>query len=215
MNSLKDFAVYTPIGTEAVRFEGVEVVGRWQQQLEEFSGSKNRLLVEDFVNWGSEPKDIVRFTKFYAPLIAEDERPSEGNEFRFSLKSWRDIQRTFQSMWQARMGRTAASNTFGGHLPYAMSVDQNRLVLRVHSLRFFLSLELAMAPAERLRKCGRPDCSAPYFVATHLKQRYCSPNCARQAQAQWKENWWAKKGQDWLKKRKGSGRKVSKRSRKH
>ncbi len=48
--------------------------------------------------------------------------------------------------------------------------------------------------AKRLRKCARPDCPNPYFVARHGKQTYCSDLCAAWKQRQLKRDWWRRKG---------------------
>lgn len=66
------------------------------------------------------------------------------------------------------------------------------------TLEAYLLLELATPPSERLRKCLRPDCPNPYFVARHMKQQYCSPSCAEWAQGRWRKEWWDQKGKMWL-----------------
>lgn len=205
MNSLRQVELLTPIGTVAVHIEGDEVVGRWKPNPEEFSGPKRGLLVEDFVNWGNTPTDIVRFTERYAP-VSDADLGTESGEFHFGIRSWLGIQQTFQTMWELRTGRRP-SNTFRGEDVTIMVADR-RVSLR-GSLRFFLLMELVLAPSERLRKCKRTDCRNPYFVATHLKQTYCSTECAKSAQAKWKTRWWKEKGTDWLKKRKTENKRLS------
>jgi hypothetical protein len=202
--SLASPAIWTPIGTESVRIEGTEVIGRWQQALRTFKGLRNRLLVEDFVNWPDDPHEIVRFTTAYGPLLQEAE---EGREFRFSMDEWRHAQKMLQKMWESRAGRASlTTNVPGG--PYRIVVHNRTLAFLANSLEGFLVMDLVMAPANRLRKCQRPGCPNPYFVARHLKQHYCSPLCAEWAQARWKKQWWEKKGSEWLgkrRKRRGKG----------
>lgn len=60
----------------------------------------------------------------------------------------------------------------------------------------------------KLRTCGNPECSTPFFIADKQKQRYCSGPCARPAQVEWKQRWWREKGQQW-RKRKRQQRKKS------
>lgn len=201
-NSLQYLQICTPIGTEAVRLEGQEIVGRWQQSLRNFCGHKNRLLIEDFVNWGQGPTDIVRFTALYAPLRCPDNQPPpSGREFRFRIDEWRKTQELFQRVWESRTGRPSLTTTIGGSLPFSIVFIGDQLIFLAESLEFFMHLELITAPTKRLRKCALPGCATPYFVARHLRQQYCSPSCAGRAQAQWKKKWWDERGPEWRKQR--------------
>jgi hypothetical protein len=211
--SLRGLQFCTPIGTEGVRLEGTHVLGRWQQKLSNFDGLKNRLLVEDFVNWSNTPEEIVRFVRMWGPL-GDDAR--EGKDFRFSVQGWRGTQQRFRQMWEARSGKANLSTTLGGELPYQLNFSSEGLRIWSQTLEGYLRLELFTAPAERFRKCKRPGCETPYFIARHLRQTYCSEGCAKWAQSQWKEKWWDERGSDWLagrKKRKGSSRSKVKHAR--
>jgi hypothetical protein len=42
--------------------------------------------------------------------------------------------------------------------------------------------------------CANPDCPAPYFIAKRATQRYCSPDCLKPFQKQWKLDWWNREG---------------------
>jgi hypothetical protein len=203
--SLQDLELCTPIGTEGVRLEGTQVVGRWQEKLSTFAGLNNRLLVEDFVNWSDSPEEIARFAHIYGPL---DDKAVEGEDFRFSVQGWQGTQQLFRQMWEIRAGRNNLSTTLGGELPYQLVFRRGSLLFWANTLEGYLRLELFTAPAERFRKCKRPGCETPYFVARHLKQAYCSPGCAAWAQAKWKKNWWGDKGSNWLasRKKKASGK---------
>jgi hypothetical protein len=44
------------------------------------------------------------------------------------------------------------------------------------------------------RFCANSDCPAPYFVARRATQRYCSPDCLKPFQKQWKLDWWNREG---------------------
>jgi hypothetical protein len=203
MNSRKHIELLTPIGTEGVRIEGAEIVGRWKPNYEVFSGFNRRLLVEDFLNWGNNPNDIVRFTERYGPVSDEDIPPRDWDdrgEFRFQTHAWREIQGRLQAVWEFRseVPRTVFLNFHVG-----ISIENQRVSLNA-SLMVFLLMELAFAPADRLRKCKADGCVNPYFVATHKRQVYCTPKCAESAQARWKANWWKKKGANWLRKRKAA-----------
>ena len=161
------------------------------------SPSSARLLVEEFVNSSQDADEIVRFTQTYGPL---DNEAREGGEFHFFLRRWKNLQSIFRQLWEGRAGRPV-SRTFSGS-SYDISIHNRRLVFLAKTLEGYLLMELAKAEATRLRKCVRPDCSNPYFVARHLKQQYCSRECAEWAQVQWKKKWWEEKGTTWLKSQK-------------
>jgi hypothetical protein len=44
--------------------------------------------------------------------------------------------------------------------------------------------------ADRARRCGNPECPAPYFFARKKGQKYCSATCAGPAQRAQKLRWW-------------------------
>lgn len=44
--------------------------------------------------------------------------------------------------------------------------------------------------AERARRCGNPECPAPYFFAVKKGQKYCSEKCAAPSQRDQKRRWW-------------------------
>jgi hypothetical protein len=166
-------------------------------------------LAEDFVNWSDDPGEIERFTRLYGPLRDE---AKEGEEFRFSTDEWRGIQSILRHMWESRAGKSSLNTTLSGG-QYDIFVRNRNFVFWAKSLEGFLWMELITATAERLRKCQRPKCPNPYFVARHLKQQYCSTLCAEWAQARSKKNWWEKKGTAWLgQRRKQRGKQSSKRA---
>lgn len=212
MNSLPTLTVCTPVGTEGVGVVGEKVIGRWGSQLTDFYGPRGRLLVEDFVNWPSDPKQIVRFTALYAPLSWHREvsfqKAQPGRPFQFELDDWRHSQKFFKTVWEAAVLNDPPVRSVN-ILPEndVITMRDGKLVYVAGMLRTFLAMELFKLSPERLRKCPRPGCETPYFVARHLRQQYCSPACAEWAQAQWKKQWWEEEGKSWLKGRKKKSRK--------
>jgi hypothetical protein len=102
-------------------------------------------------------------------------------------------------MWESLMNEPHHFG-FKSIINNAMFSYENRTFeFRVDQLATFLQIELAACDRRRLRKCLAEDCEAPYFVARHLRQRYCSDPCAIWAQRQWKKNWWKEKGAEWRK----------------
>lgn len=56
------------------------------------------------------------------------------------------------------------------------------------------ALYLLLQDSARAKICANPDCPAPYFLARKLIQRYCSPECLKPFQKQWKLRWWNEVG---------------------
>jgi hypothetical protein len=240
--SLPRLMICTPMGTEDVRAVDDTVVGRWQENISEGSGPRGRLLLEDFLNWSTDPKEIVRFTKLYAPVLTDSpgiwdffkpsdtvqqftfnmparESPREiwkpatkkggplpGQEFEFQLESWRNIQRGFRQFWEAVANKSQSVPLVHNTRGDAIFMRDGKLIYFAENLVSFFIMEFLYAPQERLRRCHRPECQIPYFVARHLRQQYCSPGCAEWAQAQAKKHWWSSEGKEWLSTRKKNTR---------
>jgi hypothetical protein len=52
----------------------------------------------------------------------------------------------------------------------------------------------AIVVADRMRRCGNPDCPAPYFIGGRRSQRYCGDACSLPAQREFKRTWWREHG---------------------
>jgi hypothetical protein len=203
--SLLRFNFYALAGVEEVRVEGLEIVGRWKNSLEHIYSSPKKRLAEQFANCASDDAAIVRFTKRYGPLTCE---ALPGAEFRFRVQDWRFEQDCFRQRWEhlrpqrgvKKVSAEYQRNQGGDGIEY----EDGSLRYRTTNLNRFLLLDLLSCPAERLRRCARPDCENPYFVASHLGQRYCSEKCAGWKQQQHKKEWWKHHGKEWrAKQRKG------------
>jgi hypothetical protein len=68
---------------------------------------------------------------------------------------------------------------------------------------FILALLRAQHQVDRMRHCLNVQCPAPYFLALRRSQRYCSEECARPAQREFKRTWWANHGEQWRAKKAG------------
>lgn len=54
---------------------------------------------------------------------------------------------------------------------------------------------LLLENSARAKVCANPDCPAPYFLAKKKAiQRFCSPDCLKPFQKQWKLDWWERVG---------------------
>ena len=171
-------------------------------------------LVEDFANWGREPEDVCHFTDLYGPLLLSH---TPLKPFRFDISEWLHHQDKFRKHWEAvsrypLMGK-----------PFPLSITTHLKAVAGEHFEFrgdaytyvaanvyrFLLLELRCIERTRLRNCARPGCANPYFVASHLKQKYCSPDCAGWGQRQAKARWWHEHGVT-ARRRKGAQRKGAK-----
>jgi hypothetical protein len=172
-----------------------KIVGRFKGTPEEFCGPSKGRLIEDFLNWPSDLKSILRFTRKYGPLQV----PAIGSgEFEVFWHPWTVDQRRFRSLWRQKgffdLNEWERSS---GTLAYR----NGWLTYTAANLYVYLYMDLVTCEAKRLRICKRADCPNPYFIAHHLKQRFCSDKCAQWGQREWKKQWWNEHGQSWRKQR--------------
>jgi hypothetical protein len=131
-----------------------------------------------------------------------------GATFRFSLKEWRQLQRSFRAEWKLNASGSPEEIVYGLAPKEKLIRRKSGLEYQTETLWRLLFFSLDSIPFERLRVCDRPDCPNPYFVARHLGQRYCSQVCAQWAQREWKKKWWVSHGPDWRKQHSESTRKA-------
>jgi hypothetical protein len=198
-------------GVENVRLDGAHLVGRWKASLERIHGSENVFLIQDFLNWRNEPEDILAFTKKYGPL---EDRPKAGQSFTFPLTIWISRQRALRFAWnQVRNhGRRISgwdTNDEMGSLMY----ESGRLTYTAQSLWSFISIDLVTYMPERLKLCMCPACPTPFFIARHLRLKFCSEKCAGWAQGISKKKWWDREGPAWRKRRAKTKARTARRGR--
>ncbi len=182
--SRRNFRFCTLAGVEDVRLVGTnKIVGRFKATLEEFYGLPKRRLIEDFLNWSSDPESVLHFTRKYGPLR---DAPIGGREFEFPWFHWTLDQRRLRSLWRRRVYDLSDAESTGGSL----ALGKGWLTYRAVNLFMYLYMDLVTCEAKRLRICKRADCPTPYFIASHLKQRFCSDKCAEWGQREWKKQWW-------------------------
>jgi hypothetical protein len=190
-------------GVESAQLEGAEITGSWKKELRLLvSGGPGKTLVERFLNWSDSPDEILRFTRMYGPLA----KATPGEVFRQSLKHWCEHQAFLRREWPG----PSLGFKIGLRTGEVLEVTPKELALKVADLERFLEFEIFLHPAARRRICARPDCSTPYFIATHLRQRHCDEKCAEWAQRQYKRDWWAERGDQWRKQRSRRKRKRKK-----
>jgi hypothetical protein len=55
--------------------------------------------------------------------------------------------------------------------------------------------------SRQARVCANPDCANPYFLTLDPRRKFCSTECTRPAQKEWRKRWWERHGKQWRKKR--------------
>lgn len=195
-NSIQRVSFWTLAGVEKAELIEDEIIGRFADNLRPFLERKGHRLFEEYANWPNDSQGMLRFTMRYGPM-EESARPSR--DFRFPLRRWQWWQSSFRENWEFLMPHPnvhASTGFFAGTAgDRGWDYDPKEgLRYRVANLWEYLRLSLMACPKERLKKCARPECQHPYFVARHLKQNYCSEQCGRWAQQQWKKRWWHKHG---------------------
>ena len=55
--------------------------------------------------------------------------------------------------------------------------------------------------SRQARVCANPDCPATYFLAVDHRQKFCSEDCTRPSQREWRRKWWEQHGKQWRKQR--------------
>jgi hypothetical protein len=158
-------------------------------------------ILEEFVNTSDDPERILRFTEEYGPLLSDS-----MDTFAFSVEDWRRRRDLFRKLWEARSVSPDRRDRIPDE-PIGIEDGEDFVTDGEHFLRFgkslffktrtlerLLDFELMLIPAERLRRCPRPHCRHPYFIARHRGKTYCSVQCADWAQLQSKNTWWNKTG---------------------
>lgn len=206
-NSLGRIRFRTLGGVESVSIEGQDVVGRWEspERMRWIGEAENpSKLAESFANYPDTDIRIVKFTKTYGPLMDEFDF---DRRFGFTLADWRKNQALFRRNWERQMKSGTGAFQSLGKQGEGLAYADGRLWYQVSTLWELMFFGLLIQPRDLLRKCLRPDCPNPYYIAHHREQRYCSEPCAHWAQRQWKRDWWNRVGsKDRNKKAKRKGR---------
>jgi hypothetical protein len=129
-----------------------------------------------------------------------------GSKYKYWLLRLRD---TLRAIWRApdrqtkRWGMFRISQDFflqGSrellHGPLDNAADDMLLGLKPPTRTELLLLQFTRW-SDLTRYCDNPGCSAPYFIARDPRQKYCSDGCAKPAQREYKQKWWAENGRNW------------------
>jgi hypothetical protein len=61
---------------------------------------------------------------------------------------------------------------------------------------------------DRMAYCANSDCSAPFFFNRRSSQKFCTEDCARPSQREFKRIWWTENGKNWRKRRPAEKKKT-------
>jgi hypothetical protein len=190
------FVAWTGVEKAVLRGDG-EIAGMWQTHPGRVRVDVAPKFLVEFVNWLDDPASILDFTRLYGPLDVVFE---EDGEFHFHIEEWRKHQAEFRKRWEGLILNFPP----GKGLPFILishapvvegeqfEFAEDYLQYRASTLYRLLEFELLLRPRDRVRKCLRPDCSHPYYIASSLHENYCSQACSNAAQRQWKREWWSK-----------------------
>jgi hypothetical protein len=121
-------------------------------------------------NQRDEPAAVLRFVRTYG-VLARDKRKTvsawEVLQHRDSLRrAWEGDTFTFFA-FPAWHGATLCAGQAGGFL---IAIDALWPLIQVMFMQDWTE--------KRIKKCGNPDCPAPYFCAVRQGQKFCSQKCA-------------------------------------
>jgi hypothetical protein len=185
----RNLQLRTLLGVEEAKQVGDEIVGRFKDELTAFEGKREGRLIDKFLNWPDDTKSILRFTRKYGPLeIAAKPK----NTFRFPEADFRSAQQRLGKMWRSQ-DIHPEKEIKGGTLLFR----QGTVTYSAPTLFMYLYVDLVTLPIDRVKICKRDGCVHPFFIAGHLKQRFCSDECAEVGQRELKKEWWDKNGAAW------------------
>jgi lipopolysaccharide biosynthesis glycosyltransferase len=189
---------------DSVYANGV-VRGRWNATLRVWNGQgKRRSMTEEFLNCSGEPAAILKFTKKYGPLDAVRWKEEDHTWFEFKLKNWRDSQQRLANVWRspwASPTTASASHLIKVDSHERFAFKDGKLSYQCSKVYRFMQFELTAYPGERRKVCNREGC-AQKFLATDLKEKYCSDRCSAVAKRESKLAHWNRHKKSYLAKRK-------------
>jgi hypothetical protein len=181
----RPFRYSTLTGIEDARIVGSSVFGHFQSSLCERLAEPTNRLVASFVNWPTNPKDVLRFTMQNGPL---DDTATSGAEFTIAIDRFIEVQEELRQLWRNPLD-PPEWNVKAGKIRFS----GGSIIYVAKDLRTFLHFDLMTAPADRLKVCARVGCQHPYFLAGDLKRRFCSVECREDNRRAAKRNIWKQK----------------------
>jgi hypothetical protein len=170
-------------------------------------------LFQEFANCESTPERVFQFTQRHGPLHSPALRPPAEamlpQRFEFSIQDWLEQQALFRKHWELRMSEENPVFQLG-IIPLLDATITPKRVIRLEctGLLDLLRAEMYFTQRERLRNCERSDCKTPYFVASDLREKFCSPVCAGRSKNESNRRWWAEHGEEWRARQRNARKKL-------
>ena len=201
----RKFAIAVECGVSDVCLKGKVITGKWRKSPKVWTpASSPRSIAEELLNSTEAvsvadlPRVAAEFTKKYGPIMMPFQ---SGGCFQFSVSEWLSKRAELEATW--RLVSAARRNAPAGGSPVKVCMDRGeyfefsagRLRFRTTHLDTYVSLEIAAVPKSRLRVCENrlspsQGCKSPYFIATDLRNKYCSGTCSAAAVREAKRRWW-------------------------
>ena len=192
---------------------------RWAGSFKEAMGETVAAVLQFTLRWGTltdtyQPGEAVEFnvfdwcreqSKFRGMWEAFGSQAAPANWRAISEKAAlpyvdADIER-LRSNWAGFFPRGTYThfdiNYHGGEDFGRTPGSTGHLRIGAHTILHFLTLSLFASDGRYLRRCWRPDCPTPYFVASDLRQHYCTNRCSQWGRTESKRAWWGRSGQKW------------------
>ena len=185
---------------EEAHHEGAEIVGCFAKQTPLVIRDLV-VLCEAFANCRPDEGEILRFTCRYSPLSVV---AAPGEEFRFPVKEWVQLQERFRWSWEVSTPRELKKHKevetwdwkeVGNIVAFEgtnfLKFTRRGVVFQAEKLRTLIDVCFGAIPLERRRVCPAPDCKKRYFVAHHLKQTFCgNRDCIEWGKRKLKLEYW-------------------------
>lgn len=168
-------------------------------------------------------KHYGRFLEgFGHPIGPRDQLTSEEQQFARNLRQSQVafLQLTLQQLWRAESLREKEFRAFELRNRVLQSVQQylarKRLGIQLKDaierniLAYDSQSEMLPPPHPfedvvrwlerwllKTRYCANPKCVDPYFIGIRKTQKYCSAECSKPSQSEFKRLWWRKYGRKW------------------
>lgn len=94
-----------------------------------------------------------------------------------------------------------------GHRKMILPDWQRSEIIYRATTMFQKACYLLLKNSQKAKVCANPDCPAPYFIGKRPFQRYCTPDCLKPFQKEWKRSWWDRVGKQRRKRKKKRAKK--------
>lgn len=172
--------------------------------------------LQDFVNTGDEANRFKYFLKRWPGFLerdveertraidAEARRPIYKDQTGEPPKPFKLLRQNARLAWKGDEGALEVLLTLAFEPGKANPVmpDWRRGGFRYEPRTTFQAAMYELLKHSRqARVCANPDCPSPYFLTLDPRRKFCSVECSKPAQKEWRRSWWERHGKQWRKER--------------